>query len=88
MGEDKIEGSDFVSTADFRRQCVEMNFCNGFDTAALEKTSLREVIAELRRITDHLDVWTKDRPEDCTTETFAAIHCARALLKTLGGDNG
>lgn len=39
-----------------------------------------ELRGELARIVEHLSVWAKDHAEDATTETWAVIYCARALL--------
>jgi hypothetical protein len=48
--------------------------------AAPEAGGEGELVAELERVTDHLETWARDHGEEATSETYAALHCARAAI--------
>lgn len=56
--------------------------CTGPDHADNGKlfAAAPEAVAELGRVTDLLETWAKDHPQDRTSEIDAAIHCARAVI--------
>ena len=39
-----------------------------------------EVLAELQRMVDHGGTWASDRSEEASTETWAALYCAKAAI--------
>jgi hypothetical protein len=61
--------------------------------ALIERLSAERegLAANLSRVTDHLETWVQDHIDEATTETRAAIYCARAALtqgesRQTGGD--
>lgn len=42
----------------------------------------RVLLAELKRVTDHLETWANDHTEERTADIEAAIYCARQALLT------
>lgn len=45
-----------------------------------------DLFAQLARVTDHLEVWARDHSDERTSETDAAIYCARAVLARAKGE--
>lgn len=39
-----------------------------------------ELLAELERMVGHFGAWAADHSTDATTETWAALHCAKAVI--------
>lgn len=39
-----------------------------------------DLLSELRRMVGHLSTWAADHADEATTETVAALHCARAAI--------
>jgi molybdenum cofactor biosynthesis enzyme MoaA len=50
------------------------------DTLERQAAEIKRLRANLERVTDHLETWVRDHIEEATTETRAAIYCARAAL--------
>ena len=44
-----------------------------------------DLLAELKRVTDHLSDWTSAHSMECTAEIDAALHCARAAIARATG---
>lgn len=40
-----------------------------------------ELQRDLRRVVEHLEAWARDHAGEATTETWAALHCARETLR-------
>lgn len=40
----------------------------------------KELRENLARVTEHLTIWAYNHPDDATTETWSALHCARLAL--------
>jgi hypothetical protein len=49
-------------------------------TIERQAAEIERLRANLDRVTDHLETWVRDHIEEATTETRAAIYCARAAL--------
>lgn len=45
-----------------------------------ESRLIREMLLDLRRLTDHLAAWAEDHSDEATSETWAALHCARETI--------
>jgi hypothetical protein len=39
-----------------------------------------ELLAELQRMVEHFGTWASDRSEEASTETWAALYCAKAAI--------
>lgn len=44
----------------------------------------RELAAEMKRLFEHFETWARDHSADATAETWAIIHCSRAILDKFG----
>jgi hypothetical protein len=45
-----------------------------------EQMLIREMLGDLRRLADHLAMWAEDHADEATSETWAALHCARETI--------
>lgn len=44
-----------------------------------------ELLGELKRMVDHFDAFAKDHSIEATPETWAALHCAKAIIAKAEG---
>jgi hypothetical protein len=47
-----------------------------------------EMLLDLRRLTDHLAAWAEDHADEATSETWAALHCARETIAKAEAHHG
>jgi len=61
--------------------CVDESGDGGFEEKTAKLIAAApEMLAELRRCVEHLESWAESHPMTATTETWGALHCARALI--------
>lgn len=59
-------------------------FAEGVVKALNAAALVDDLVGELKRLADHLESWVETAPMDATTETWGALHCARALIAKAG----
>lgn len=88
-GSDDFDGEPwpfgYISTSPTPQPVFELNVVLGFDAEELRALALKmaaaaEIFAELKRMIDHFGIWANDHSEEATTETWAALHCAKAAI--------
>ena len=76
---DPEDGLEIAHHGDDDRSAAE-NLANARLIAAAP-----DLLAELKRVTDHLSDWTSAHSMECTAEIDAALHCARAAIARATG---
>ncbi|MBB4649619.1 putative mannosyl-3-phosphoglycerate phosphatase (HAD superfamily) [Aminobacter niigataensis] len=46
-----------------------------------------DLLGELKRMVEHFSAWANDHSDEATTETWAALYCARAALAKAEGSS-